>query len=686
MPVDIAHRPSPIAPSAGLARGERRRWRLPIIWLLVLALPTLTCVAVASVLLLGLFDSRAYTHTLIRDRADTLLDSMVEALTTHLDPVETQFAAVAQEFGSGAIEVGDDEAIYRYLSGVLTAVPQVPGIGLARPDRRTSLFFRAQGHVVRERRKTSERARQWEDEAVHWVGGRWVEPLWTVRADRPAIMLLEPLRAHDETFVGILAVPVPLDALSRLLTSLANGFDQTPFVLFDRSRVLAHPLLQKPSDRLTPEHPILTLDELGDPVLAHIWDAHAGPVPADELPPSTEGRRVAIAGEPYIFMYRLVTKYGEAPWLVGSYFRESAVGAAEISRLMRLGMFGGAILVIAVLLSVACGRVLGRPIRLFARAAREVQNGNFALPQLGDSRIREFDEAGRAFNDMVDGLRERERIRDLFGKYVPAEVAETVLADPDSLELGGQKREITVLFSDIENFTAMSEGLSPDRVLALLNAYFDGVGRILVAHSGIIVDFVGDAVFAVFGAPIAHADHARRALAAAREVERFAQRFSAEHQARGLPFGATRIGVHTGIAIVGNIGSRDRLKYGAAGDVVNTAARLEGANKVFGSRILASAVTIRSAGDADARPMGSVIVKGRTAPVEVFEVLEPGASADPWHAQYLVAFEWLSSRAHEATDAIRRLVAERPDDRALSRLLDRLEQGVAGSAIELTEK
>src|SRR5258708_14806169 len=104
----------------------RRRWRLPIIWLLVLALPTLTFVAVASVLTLGILDARAYTRTLIRDRADALLDSMVDDLATHLDPISAQLAAVAQQLASGAIDPGDDQALYRYLSGVLTALPQVP--------------------------------------------------------------------------------------------------------------------------------------------------------------------------------------------------------------------------------------------------------------------------------------------------------------------------------------------------------------------------------------------------------------------------------------------------------------------------------------------------------------------------------------------------------------------------------
>jgi adenylate cyclase len=228
---------------------------------------------------------------------------------------------------------------------------------------------------------------------------------------------------------------------------------------------------------------------------------------------------------------------------------------------------------------------------------------------------------------MVDGLRDRERIRDLFGKYVPPEVVDAVLTHPDALALGGEKREITVLFSDIEGFTALSEDLPPDRVLTLLNAYFEGVAAIIVAHGGIIIDFIGDAVFAVFGAPIAHPDHAQRGLAAARGVARFTAGFAAEQRQQGLALGRTRVGVHTGVAIVGNIGARDRLKYGAAGDVVNTASRLEGANKLFDSSILASAATIAHAGDPDVRSVGGLILKGRSTPLEAYEVLEPGAGS-----------------------------------------------------------
>jgi adenylate cyclase len=685
MPLDLTRRSSPAPPLAPPDGGGRPRGRLPIVWVLVLALPTLTCVAVASVLLLGLIDSRAYTRTLVRDRATVLIDSIVSDLSSHLDPIAARIEHMGRAFTTGLVDLNDRTAVTDFVSGALIGLPQAAGLVIVHTDGSADAFHRDGDRVTYEHRASSPEAPGWLQRGLRDPEPRWTNPVWTAKLGRSVVARRQPLYGPNG-YLGVMMVAVTTDELSRLLATTSVRFDQTPFILFDREHVLAHPKLEGRSAAQSVERPLPSLAEVDDPVLVHLWDRESAPLPPAEQIPGADGRRVKIDGATSVVLYRAVANYGEQPWMIGSHFRQSEIDAGEMSRFMRSGVIGGIILVLAVLLSLACGRMLGRPIRLLARATREIEKGNFAVPRFGGSPIREFDQAARAFNDMVDGLRERERIRDLFGKYVPPEVVETVLADPAALEIGGENREITVLFSDIEGFTALAEGLSPDRVLALLNAYFEGVSGILVTHSGIIVDFVGDAVFAIFGAPIAHRDHARRALAAARDVERFARAFAAEQQANGLGFGGTRIGVHTGVAIVGNIGSRDRLKYGAAGDVVNTAARLEGANKTFGSRILASVAAIRHAGDPDVRPMGSVIVKGRHAPIEVFEVLDAGASASAWHAQYLVAFESLATRTGEAAAAIRRLLAERPEDRAMIRLLERLERGAAGAAIELTEK
>ncbi len=425
--------------------------------------------------------------------------------------------------------------------------------------------------------------------------------------------------------------------------------------------------------------------DLGDPVLERLWGPTAEPLEAGATTSRTAGRRVTVNDRTFIGLYRAVDRYGDPPWMVGSYFPEVEIGAAELQRLARLAPVGGAVLAIAVLISILVGRLIGRPVIGLATAARTIQDGDLDAPRLPGSPVREFDVAARAFNDMAAGLRDRARIRDLFGKYVPLEVAREVLADPDALQLGGEKREITVVFTDIEGFTTLSEDLPPDRVLAVLNAYFEGIGGILVEHGGVIVDFIGDAVFAIFGAPAFHADHARRALAAARAIAHFTATFQVEQRRQGLALGRTRIGLHTGVAIVGNIGSHDRLKYGAAGDVVNTGARLEGANKLFGTRILASADTIRHAADPDARPVGVIVLKGRHGALEVCEVLEAGAAAAAWHAAYLEAFTLLDREPDGAAAALRRLAALRPDDPVIRGLLDRLAEG-GGELVTATEK
>jgi class 3 adenylate cyclase len=656
-----------------------------IVWLLVLALPGLTFLAVASVLAIGLIESRALTRVLLRERADTLLETVIADLGRHLDPVADQLATVAQNVAAGAVDTEDDDALYHYVAGLLTAVPQAAGIALARPDRQLNVFRRTGNRVERDRQRMPDPIRAWMEQPSRSDRARWIEPVWAPYFSRSMIVLLQPIHA-PAGFVGALLVPVPVDGLSQRLAAEAAALSQTPFVVLAPDRVLAHPRLGKGAGGASPEQPLPTLAQLGDPVLAQLLAGGAQPLRQDATPAGTDGRRLMVDGQTYIGLFRMVARYGDTPWLIGSYFREAEIGAAELARIAHLAAGGGAILALAVLLSLAVGRLIGRPILRFARAANAIESGNFDAPRLPGNPIREFDQAAHAFNQMVDGLRDRARIRDLFGKYVPLEVAREVLADPGGLRLGGEKREITVLFSDIEAFTTLSEDLPPDRVLAVINAYFDGIGRILVEHGGIIVDFIGDAVFAIFGAPVAHPDHAQRALAAARAIVRFAAAFQIEQRNQGLALGPTRCGLHTGVAIVGNIGSLDRLKYGAAGDIVNIGSRLEGANKILGSRILASAETIRHAGDRDARPIGAIVLKGRHGAIDAHEVLEPGDAAAAWHADYLEAFARLDRRPAEAAAALRRLAMQRPDDRVIRGLLARLEAGSAGELITLTEK
>lgn len=222
--------------------------------------------------------------------------------------------------------------------------------------------------------------------------------------------------------------------------------------------------------------------------------------------------------------------------------------------------------------------------------------------------------------------RERVLLRQMFGQYVSDEVVEKLLAMGHRPDLGGEAIEVTILFSDIRNFTTISERLSPHQVVEILNAYLGRACEAILNQGGTVDKYIGDAVMAVFGSPIPYNDHAQRALAAALAIKEMAREFRSwmhEHFAEGtLPEFGIGIGIHTGEAVIGNIGSPKRMEFTAIGDVVNTASRLEGLTKQFGWTIIASSATVHTAGsDVLTGRREKVFLKGREGEIEVFEVI-----------------------------------------------------------------
>lgn len=225
-------------------------------------------------------------------------------------------------------------------------------------------------------------------------------------------------------------------------------------------------------------------------------------------------------------------------------------------------------------------------------------------------------------NYMTEG-REKRRVRDMFSRYVSPEYVRRLADDLESLELGGERAEITILFSDIRGFTSLSERLPASQVLSLLNEYLDCMTDVVFRHGGTLDKFIGDAVMAFWGAPVAVPDHAQRAASAAlemiRELDRLNERWREQGSSSVLAIG---IGINTGEAIVGNIGSLERkLDYTAIGDPVNLASRLESLNKEFGTSVLVSENTAHVLGeDFDLQRVESVTVRGKAEPVDVYEL------------------------------------------------------------------
>ena len=221
-------------------------------------------------------------------------------------------------------------------------------------------------------------------------------------------------------------------------------------------------------------------------------------------------------------------------------------------------------------------RRLTRPIRALTVGVTRVAGGDLSqsLP------VRSRDEVGqltRAFNEMLEGLRQRDFIRSAFGRYVSPEVAKALLESPGGLRFGGEKRVVTVLMSDLRGYTRFAERGDPAMVMDVLNGFLSRMTDIIIEHGGTINEFIGDAIFAVFGAPLEHPDHAERAAACALAMQRAMAEINREHAAGGRPQFEMGIGVNTGEAVVGNIGSEQRAKYAIVGSAVNVAARVEGA-------------------------------------------------------------------------------------------------------------
>lgn len=282
------------------------------------------------------------------------------------------------------------------------------------------------------------------------------------------------------------------------------------------------------------------------------------------------------------------------------------------------------------------------------------------------------------------GSEQRRYAQSALGKYLPRDIAAQILRDPTKLSLTGEKRAIYTLFTDIEGFTALSHRLPPEKVASLLNAYLDGMSDIVLDHGGTIDKFVGDAVVAFWGAPISRDDDADRAANALLAMIRFTQEFSEKHHEAGAPLGRTRVGLHFGDAVVGNFGGEGRLSYTALGDAMNCAARLEGANKYLKTVALVSDEAKRRTVVDIFRPMGRIVLSGRSTPVVVWE---PAPEFDAQLRNRLgQLWERFDAGDRSALDEIEQICLTHDKDAALSAFACRLREAGPGGAVALTEK
>ena len=276
-----------------------------------------------------------------------------------------------------------------------------------------------------------------------------------------------------------------------------------------------------------------------------------------------------------------------------------------------------------------------------------------------------------------------ERAYASLSRYFSPNLARQLAAGVDSVDLRGQRREIAAIFTDIANFTELVETLEPSVLGPLLNEYLTSMTEIVFAHDGTVAKIIGDSLYVLFGAPGDQHDHAARAIACALAQDEYAQAFCRRLHQEGIAFGVTRIGAHAGPAIVGNFGGGRFFDYTAYGDTINVAARLEAVNKQIGTRVCVSAPLMTKAEGFQGRPVGDLVLRGKTERLRVFEPLPADHTEGAAVKGYMEAFAKLKTEDPTAISAFATHLGMFPDDALASFHLKRLLNGATGINIRM---
>lgn len=344
----------------------------------------------------------------------------------------------------------------------------------------------------------------------------------------------------------------------------------------------------------------------------------------------TSGEVIArnSAGANRRYMFRQMTNpqsLDAKPWLLLTEIDEAEAlrPLAQLRDELAIGVI--AIMILGLLIARSAANSLGRPIHALADVAHAVENGDLTRTTQVTGRDA-FARLGGALDKMIKGLQERDRVKDVFGRYIAKQAAERLMSGP--LDLGGEAKRVTILFSDIRGFTSMAETMTPEQVVTFLNEYFSEMVDAVMDQEGMLDKFLGDGLMAVFGSFGDQPDHARRAVLTALRMKALLAKINGERAMAGKPPVAIGIGIHTDEVIVGSIGSRQRLEFTHIGDGVNTASRVQALNKEYHTTILATGATLEDLhGEFAARPIAEVTLRGKSKSLPIYEVISSAVRA-----------------------------------------------------------
>ncbi|MDR6756326.1 adenylate cyclase [Mycoplana sp. BE70] len=479
----------------------------------------------------------------------------------------------------------------------------------AEEPRARVIFYDSAGKQLSERPisgwKYDPRQRPWYRAAVGGTGPIATGPYSMATTRSLGMTISQAHKGNPDIVVG---ADVVLDRVTHFIASERLTPSAVAFVVDPDKKLLMHsdPAIMRAIAASKDERDFDPAN-LHDPLLAAI----------KENPPDLNKMgTVDVAGRKWVVMGSEV----DSAILFAGHI---AVVAAPIDELMapaRRGLYQGltlsaGIVVLSVLGALLLAHLVTKSLNQLTNSANRLQDLDFSTPIEVPTRVNEIATLGSAMNKARDAIF-------TFGLYVPKELVRKGMESGEFSGRNARRQEVTAIFTDIYDFTTISEQHSPEKVVSMLSEYFDILNDTVNEHGGTIIQFLGDSIFAMWNAPAPDPNHAENACRAALAMKGRLEVFNDRQRSRGLPEFRTRFGIHSGTAVVGSVGANDRLQYTAMGDSINVASRLEGMNKTYSTWILASGAVVSQCEDAiQFRALGQAQAKGRSTALDVFEVI-----------------------------------------------------------------
>lgn len=539
------------------------------------------------------------------------------------------------------------------------------------PGRRADSFFlfRRWGETLavdRGKATYDPRRRGWYSSALASGDTVISQPYTFASSGLIGVTVSHPVMTETGRRIGVVGADITLDTLSGFLARAQIGDHGRVFILDARGTLIGHP---DPAQVVVRDGQAGRRDsgasEVGDPVVADALRRHAATGEATfEAPLGPEGKLYMASILPF------ENGFGQV-WSVGVVVERSELLGPLAANSLRILAAGVVAMILAILAIAALTRPLTRPLQKVVEETEKIRRFDLS----GDFSVRSnFIE----IQQLTEAVRTTKRSLRSFSAYVPTDLVRQIVAEGNA-SAGTRRQPVTVMFTDIAGFTGISEGLSAEVLVESLNAYFQALSRCIHDTDGVVDKYIGDAVMALWNAPRRDPGHVANACRAALACRDAGVALAEAWEASGRPGFRTRFGLHTGDAVVGNVGGEDRIQYSAFGERVNLASRLEGLNKVYGTDILVTEDVVRGAGgDFVFRPLDTVVVMGGSRPARIFELVGLAGMVDEvtrvrldhWQRCLTVYATrvWIL-----AADAFARYLAEYPGDRPAAVLLKRCE-------------